>query len=131
MNKNLQRIEEMSTKPYRFKNDELNRNGLRVRVGESLGWRFSPLHDAELKADALMCWIAPKNESWQLEMLPDWTSDANAQFEAWRSLDEAEREKFCSIAIELVKSHKLSTLLDAFNLHFCEIFLRAKNCWRE
>lgn len=61
-----------------------------VLICEQLGWKFSPLQQAEFsladRAAGCMCWTKPGNDPWQTEQLPNYFSDLNAMREALASL---------------------------------------------
>lgn len=58
----------------------------RIAIAEACGWKFHPptehLYSEQEKADAIMCWVRPGNDPWQMERVPDYFNDLNAMHEA-------------------------------------------------
>lgn len=58
----------------------------RIKIAEKVGWKFHPLtehlYSEQEKADAIMCWVRPGNDPWQMECVPDYFNDLNAMHEA-------------------------------------------------
>lgn len=105
----------------------------RIAIAEACGWRFHPISpiptDAsdylERKAKAIMCWVRPGRDSWQIEQLPDYLNDLNAmhQAEKLRIIGTEHESDYCMYLYE--------------NAHQCfataaqraEAFLRTLNLW--
>ena len=62
----------------------------RIKIAEKVGWKFHPLtehlYSEQEKADAIMCWVRPGNDPWQMERVPDYFNDLNAMHEAEMNL---------------------------------------------
>ena len=62
----------------------------RIKIAEKAGWRFHPLtehlYSEQEKAEAIMCWVRPGNDPWQMDRVPDYFNDLNAMHDAEKSL---------------------------------------------
>lgn len=103
----------------------MDKNLQRIEVAKCRGWKRDP------NATMPWVWIMPNGKAWETEsVIPRYHTDANAQFEAWRALSNDEKERFVHRTIDVAKREGV-WMEDAFNLHFCEIFLRVKNLWKQ
>lgn len=99
-------------------------NEQRFETLKALGWKQ---HE-----ECTQMWASPSLPEvycyfeWQL---PNHHEDANAQFEAWRGLSAGEQMMFLDF-LGMVSRREGCFWLDAFNRHFCEIFLKTKNLWK-
>lgn len=68
----------------------MNDQEINIAIAEACGWEFRPVCEipedapdyAERKSKAVMCWVRPGNDDWQIEQLPDFCKDFNAMHEA-------------------------------------------------
>lgn len=54
----------------------------RILIAQACGWKFHPptahLYSEHEKSKAIMCWVRPGNDYWQMECVPDYFNDLNA-----------------------------------------------------
>lgn len=70
----------------------------RIAIAEACGWKFHPLtehlYSPNEKAEAIMCWVRPGNDSWHTECVPDYLNDLDAMNEAVSIFDYDQADEF-------------------------------------
>jgi len=99
----------------------------RIAIAEIVGWRINPRVPAELKYDAIMCWIRPGNMDWHDEQLPDYLNCHNAIQEAINTLSLTLKTAYASKLFDICGSWAATTW--ATPKQKCEAFLKVMGKW--
>ncbi len=115
----------------------MNEEQKRIKIAEEVGWKFHPptehLYSEQEKAEAIMCWVRPGNDPWQMERVPDYFNDLNAMHEAEKSLSDGQYTIFCDHLHDFACEEQLQTgkwrWLSSTAAQRAEAFGRTLNLW--
>ena len=97
---------------------------IRIKIAEACGWKFSKLAHPDSKPVAVMCWIAPGCEDWQIRRLPDYLNDLNAMHEAEKVLNPTQLLRYAEDLMDKLGSH---SCIKATAAQRAEAFIKTLN----